>query len=270
MTTTTIPPDNKALQDVEVPALMDVQVQVRVMHDAWWRVNDALRRLRGHDEDEALVLKNALDDLDALDRQISHLQQGVNRIADCARERRDEATLKALTLTHGEDAEVRARLAQADLNLSGLYQNLQALCHQSSESLVHDMHQTVDGAEFPVWDAEVHADLDYLLDESNPLYDELSNNSLAQQDPIFWKVTAQGVQDHARLDDYNWLGHKHPWMTHQGWLTHDVLEHNYGKHPRFGVAALLQTGTVWVEVHTVCSYAFDLHAGRFMAPLAES
>jgi hypothetical protein len=261
--------DNHALPNVEMPALLDAQAQWQVMNDAWWRVNDALRLLRGQDDDEAEFLSDALTDLDALHVQMRRLQRSVDHLAESVRERHDASALKALTPSPQKETEVRARLAQADQNLNALYQHLQALCRQNAASLVQEIQQPIEGSAFPLHDAEVHVELDYLLDESNPLFDDQSNNILARQEPIFCSVTARGAKICTRPDDPehdNWLDHKHPWMVHQGWLTHDVLEHNDGKNPRFGVAALLHTDTVWVEVHAVRSYAYDLRAGQFVVP----
>jgi hypothetical protein len=53
-------------------------------------------------------------------------------------------------------------------------------------------------------------------------------------------------------------------MDRQGWLTHDVLEHNYGHNPRLGLPALLRTGHIYVDVHAVRSYVFDLQTGQFV------
>ncbi|OYU10511.1 MAG: hypothetical protein CFE38_17360 [Comamonadaceae bacterium PBBC1] len=125
-------------------------------------------------------------------------------------------------------------------------------------------------------DAEVEVRLEYKLDESNALYDEMSNKLLASQEAMGGRVGPEGLNMQVMDDDpavhnwldekHNWLDEKHRWMDRQGWLTHDLLAHNRGHHPRFGVAALLQTDTVWVEVHTVHSYAFDLRAGVFASP----
>ena len=259
---------NHTLPNVEMPALLDAQAQLQAMNDAWWRVNDALRLLRGQDDDEAAFLSNALTDVDALHVHMRRLQNSVNHLAESVRERHDASAMKALTPSSPKEIEVRARLAQANQNLSALYQYLQTLCRQSAASLVQEIQQPVEGSAFPLQDAEVRVELDYLLDESNPLFDEKSNNILARQEPMLCSVTSRGVKINTRPDDPqhdNWLDYNHPWMKHQGWLTHDVLEHNDGKNPRFGVAALLHTDTVWVEVHAVRSYAYDLHAGRFVA-----
>lgn len=250
-----------ALNDVQIPALMDAQAQLKLMQDAWWRVNDALLLAQISDE--------AINDLNALKEKLKHLQRTVNQLAEQARTHHDQITLEELSPIRQDKEDVRKRLAHADLNLSALYQHLQVLCHRSAESLAQEVSSKSINNDFSFWDAEVRAELDYMLDESHPLYDENSDNILASQEPIFWPVTAEGVQAHVMSDDPthdNWLDYQSPWMTRQGWLTHDVLEHNYGRHPRFGMAALLHTHTVWVEVHTVRSYAYDLHAGKFVKP----
>ncbi|WP_089956159.1 hypothetical protein [Limnohabitans sp. 2KL-3] len=121
----------------------------------------------------------------------------------------------------------------------------------------------------PLWGAEVEVRLDHMLDESKALHDEMSNKLLASQEAMGGRVGPEGLNMQVMDDDpavHNWLDEKNPWMDRQGWLTHDLLAHNRGHHPRFGVAALLQTNTVWVEVHTVRSYVFDLRAGALISP----
>jgi hypothetical protein len=255
--------------DVYMPALQDAIEQLQVMHDAWWRVNDALRLLKDMPSDDPTFMPDALADLAVLSRKIRHLQDGVRCELDVWRKRIDDQAVLAMARSPEDAAAFRARLAQADLNLSALYQHLLQLGKRCGEPMGQEISGHASGFPPPLWDAEVCVSLDYMLDDDHPLFDEMSNNSLAQQEPIYWRVTADGIRAHERDDDPqidNWLDYPHRWMDRQGWLTHDVLEHNDGHHPRFGVAALLHTSHVWVEVKTVRSYVYDLHAGRFVSP----
>jgi hypothetical protein len=255
--------------DVYMPALQDVIAQLQVMHDAWWRVNDALRLLKDMSSDDPTFMPDALADLEVLRRKIRHLQDGVYRQLNAWRQHIDGLAVQAMARSPEEAAALRARLAQADLNLSALYQHLLQLGKRCGEPMVQELSGQASGFPPPLWDAEVFVSLDYMLDDEHPLFDEMSNNTLAQQEPIDWRVTADGVRAHEMDDDPqidNWLDYPHRWMDRQGWLTHDVLEHNDGHHPRFGVAALLHTSHVWVEVKTVRSYVYDLQAGRFVSP----
>lgn len=54
-------------------------------------------------------------------------------------------------------------------------------------------------------------------------------------------------------------------MAHQCWLTHDVLEYSHGHNPSMGLPALLRTGLIYVDVHSVRSYVFDVRTGQFVA-----
>jgi hypothetical protein len=255
--------------DLQWPALLDAQAQLQSMLDAWWRVNDDLRLLRGQDANEAQAITEVHTDLDILARQLRRLQRGVNDMADLRSRRRDAAAMKALTPTGDQANAVRERLVQIDLNLSALYRHLQPMCRQTLASLGQE--GDTDSLP-PLWDAEVRVDLDYMMDETHPQYNEHSNNILASQEAIVSSLNAQGkLGDILRNDTEqdNWLDYPHPWMSRQGWLTHDLLEHDYGKHPHFGVATLLHTQSVWVEVHTVRSYVYDLQTGCFVAPKAD-
>ncbi len=164
------------------------------------------------------------------------------------------------------------QFAQIDLNLHTLYRELQSLCRQSATPLVQEAQQA-GATSRPLWDAEVSADLDYVIDESNPLYDEESDNILATRQAIFCAIHNDGRHDDSVFDAdevTNWLDYQHPWMTHQSWLTHDLLEHSYGKVPPPSVEALLNTTEVWVEIRTVRTYVYDIQAGRFIAPKARA
>jgi hypothetical protein len=213
-------------------------------------------------------MPDALTDLEVLRKKIGHLQHTVRRELDERRQCLDARAVKAMAYSPEGTAVLRARLAQADLNLSKLYQHLVQLGKQCGQPLVQEVAGHESGFPPPMWDAEVRVSLDYMLDDDHPLYDESSNNQLARQEPINWHVKAGGVKSREMDDDPqqdNWLYQKHTWMNRQGWLTCDVLEHNHGHHPRFGVAALLHTGSIWGEVNTVCSYVFDLKSGCYIA-----
>ncbi|WP_233254962.1 hypothetical protein [Limnohabitans sp. T6-5] len=254
--------------DLFMPALQDAIEQLEVMHDAWWRVNDALLLLHNMETVDPAFMPDALADLEVLRVKIGHLKHAVRWELDEQRQRMDARAVQAMTRSPEDTAALRTQLAQADLNLSTLYQHLLQLGKQCGQPLVQELSGHASGFPPPMWDAEVRVSLDYMLNDDHPLYDDRSNNHLARQEPINWHVNAEGVKSREMDDDPqqdNWLDYKHAWMSRQGWLTHDVLEHNYGHHPHFGVAALLHTGFIWVEVNTVRSYVFDLNSGRFIA-----
>lgn len=121
----------------------------------------------------------------------------------------------------------------------------------------------------------MHVELDYTLDEADPQYDEDQDNTLARQEVLNWYTGLQHAdwmdpQDQAMRTHDNWLDHPHCWMDRQCWLTHDLLKHNYGQNPRMGVAAMLRTGYISVDVHAVRSYVYDLRQGVFLSRDADT
>lgn len=159
-------------------------------------------------------------------------------------------------------------LAQADQSLKALYPQLLALCQQAAMPLQQEWQSPLPTQ--PLHDGQAHVALCYTLDESDPQFDPDQDNILATQEVLHW-VTGPNAEANLGLEEQamhihdNWLDYKHPFMSHQCWLTHDLLEHDYGQNPRMSVSTLLRTGQVHVEVHTTRSYVYDLRKGVFEA-----
>jgi hypothetical protein len=262
-------PDSLDPLPSQMTALQDAAAQLRRMDDAWWRVNDDLRLLRGLGPEAATFIDGALADLDNLDRPVNRLRKKVLGQLERCRDRIDVHAVRAMTQSPEDEATLRARLAQADVNLGVLYKHLLQLGRQFAQPLVNEVLGNEPGFPPLALDAAVRIDLDYLCDQDHPPNDAKAGHVMAHQEALFCWVTKKQVCDNAMKEDLekeNWIDMSHPWMDRQCWLTHDVLEHNYGHNPHFGVAALLQTGTVRVQVKTTRSYEYDLHAGRFASP----
>lgn len=162
---------------------------------------------------------------------------------------------------------MRQRIAQADQSLKNLYPQLLDLCQQAVTPLQQESQSPRPGQ--PLHHGRVHVELDYTLDEADPQYDDDQDNTLARQEVLNWYTGLQHAdwmdpQDQAMRTHDNWLDHPHRWMDRQCWLTHDLLEHNYGQNPRMGMDALLRRGRIHVDVHSVRSYVYDLGQGAFV------
>jgi hypothetical protein len=117
--------------------------------------------------------------------------------------------------------------------------------------------------------ALVSVELEYLPDQNELTHTDQGGTVLAHQEALFCWDSDKGIRDNAMeedLENERWIDLSHPWMSWQSSLIHDVLEHNYGRNPRFGVAALLKTGAVRVQLRTQRTYEYDLNKGLFVLP----
>lgn len=181
----------------------------------------------------------------------------------------NDAALAHMGSTPEQAAALRERIALANQRLKDLYPQLLALTRQSAVPLLEEWRSPQ--ADVPLHDARTNVELSYMLDESDPGYDEEGDNILADQSVLYWTaaVEPQSLFDEEEQSYWindNWLDYPHRWMTHQCWLAHDLLEHNDGQNPLGGLAALLRVRHVHVDVHAVRSYVFDLQQGRFVGP----
>lgn len=179
----------------------------------------------------------------------------------------DKTELAGMAQTPEQVTALRARIAQANQHLMALYPQLVALAQHAAKPLYQEW-EAPQGAT-PLQDGCMHVELSYCLDEADPTYDDNADNILTEQEVLFWATGKHSSalftsEEHAMRINDNWLDHRHTWMTHQCWLTHDVLEHNYGQSPLGGLAALLRVKDVYIDVHSVRSYTFDLQTGRFV------
>lgn len=194
------------------------------------------------------------------------MSRRLRRLVDTWARAHDAAELEKIANTPEQEAQLRKRIALADQGLKTLYPQLLALCQKAAMPLQQEWQSPL--PQQPLHDGRVHIELDYPLDTADAQFDEDHDNTLARQEVLSWcaGLNSAWLFDHEdqamRIND-NWLDYKHPWMSRQCWLSHDLLEHNYGQNPRMGVAALLRTGRIYVDVHSVRSYAYDVRKGVF-------
>lgn len=90
-------------------------------------------------------------------------------------------------------------------------------------------------------------------------HDQSDDARGAGYDVLFW------IEDAVHLRGFLPPSNRFGLMPHQCWLTHDLLEHNHGHNPHMGLLALLRTGLIYLDVHGVRSYVFDVRTGQFVA-----
>jgi hypothetical protein len=229
-----------------------------------WTLDDTVRPLIP----EVVTQKDAcLQAFAELNDMCRKMNRSLRRLVDTWARAHDAAVLEKIANTPEQEAQLRTRIAQADQSLKSLYPQLLALCQQAALPVQQEWQTPL--PQQPLHDGRVHVALDYTLDEADAQFDEDQDNTLARQKVLSWFTGLNSAwlfdpEDEAMRINDNWLDYKHPWMSQQCWLSHDVLEHNYGQNPRMGVAALLRTGRIYVDVHSVRSYVFDLQQGRFV------
>jgi len=273
MSATPPPGQTAAPNDPLATAIHKVQLGIRPLQQACWRLID-LARVHAPEPDpqgrfDAQQVWTELQaELEALSETCSRLIQTLRRAAQAWSPQQDEAALARMASSPAREAELRKRIAQLDRHLMGLYLQLVSLCEQAATPLQQEWQAPQAGR--PLHRAHVEVELEYTLAGTDPCYDDNDDNTLAVQELLSWSAGFGGVEVpnaesvHMQIHD-NWLDYPHPWMAHQCWLTHDVLEHNHGHHPRMGLPALLRTGRIHVDVHAVRSYVFDLQTGQFVA-----
>jgi len=271
MSATSPPSLSDASHEPLALAMQKVLQGIQTLERSCWRLTDLARvHVPEPDPDpEELIYSHKkwadlMAALEAMSGACSKLTNATHRAAKRWLPPHDQAALARMASTPAQEAELRERIAQLDRNLMGLYPQLLALSEQAAAPLKREWNAPQ--VERPMHEASIRVELEYTLDASDPYYDENDDNTLAVQELLSW---CSGIEMHdaesknMRIHD-NWLDSPHPWMAHQCWLTHDVLEHNYGHNPRLGLPALLRTGHIYVDVHAVRSYVFDLQTGQFV------
>jgi hypothetical protein len=229
-----------------------------------WTLDDTVRPL----SPEVVTQKDAcLQAFAELNGMCRKMNRSLSRLVDTWARAHDAAVLEKIANTPEQEAQLRARIAQADQSLKSLYPQLLALCQQAAMPVQQEWQTPL--PQQPLHEGRVHVALDYTLDATDAQFDEDQDNTLARQEVLSWVTGLNSAwlfdpKDEAMRINDNWLDYKHPWMSQQCWLSHDVLEHNYGQNPRMGLAALLRTGCIYVDVHSVRSYVFDMQQERFV------
>lgn len=114
-------------------------------------------------------------------------------------------------------------------------------------------------------DFEIEGELNYLLAESDPAWDDDSetNNILATRDA--WISTgAETLETLASAANTGSYGGSSKLLPQQCWLMHDLLDHSYKPgDPELSDENLLRVDKVWVNVKTTRQYCLNLRTGEF-------
>lgn len=233
------------------------------LHQSCWALEDVVRPLSS----EVVTQKDAcLQAFAEVKDTCKTMSRRLRSLVDTWARAHDAAELEKIANTPEQEAQLRARIAQADQSLKTLYPQLLALCQKAAMPVQQEWQSPL--PQQPLHAGRVHVELDYTLDTADAQFDEDHDNTLARQEVLSWCAGLNSAwlfdrEDQVMRINDNWLDYKHPWMSRQCWLSHDLLEHNYGQNPRMGVAALLRTGRIYVDVHSVRSYAYDVRKGVF-------
>lgn len=178
-------------------------------------------------------------------------------------------------LLNAQNAIIQHEIAIHKLNakVADIQQELSAACIQTCDpetkrqrlekfdALLRELHQTLlneyvatksqleyelDAGNSNLIDYEMEVKLDYYLSESDPGYIADSDNILATR-KVFLSLDSE----------CNALNQA------QGYLTHDVVCHDYGSSPAIGKAGLLRADNVWVDFVITRQYCLSLESGAF-------
>lgn len=159
--------------------------------------------------------------------------------------------------------DVGQQLGHRDGLLGGVYAQLIDLCQQPATDLKAELAQKNTTA--PLLHAHVDVELLFCLDESDPQFSTEHDNVLTRREMGLWGPGPHGSRCcNEDRKTANWLDYPHPWMKHQHWLTHDVLEHDHGTQSRLGVSELLRSQWVFIEMTAKRMFAFNLKTGAFV------
>ncbi len=153
------------------------------------------------------------------------------------------------------------RIIKFDANLRELHKNLL----REFVATESNLDAQLDDKESNLIDYEIDIKLEYLLPESDPSYDENSDNVLATRDVLFpYDYKQYGLNrmlQEIDSDDF----HDSPSSAEykQGYLTHDVVRHNYGFSREIGEDDLLRTKDVWVNFIITRQYCLSLETGNY-------
>ena len=115
-------------------------------------------------------------------------------------------------------------------------------------------------------DFELEGELNYLLVESDPAWDDESetDNILATRDAWISKSGAENLEMLASAANTGSYRGSSKLLPQQCWFTHDLLDHSYRLgHPELSDENLLRVDKVWVNVKTTRQYCLNLRTSEF-------
>ena len=113
-------------------------------------------------------------------------------------------------------------------------------------------------------DFEIDGELNYLLAESDPAWDDESatDNILATRDA--WISTgAETLEMLASAANTGSYRGSSELLPQQCWFMHDLLDHSYGSRHELSDENLLRVEKVWVDIKTTRQYCLNLRTGEF-------
>jgi hypothetical protein len=114
----------------------------------------------------------------------------------------------------------------------------------------------------PLFDFEIEAKIDYQLRDSDPEYDEDSDNYMSRRSESLGNVCLKDPL----TEDWRYNLTPEPFMAEPlSWLLHDLTEHGYGPcAPRISPRDCLRIGTVSLDIQVWWQYVFDLDSGQWI------
>ena len=191
-----------------------------------------------------------------MEQEMHKLINRVNQLADAQREPPASSVVTTDSETH------TYRLGIIDRHL----RELQKFLIQQGQSLTTDLENEVADPASSLSDFEIETQLHYVLAKDDSQYDEVDDNILTTR-AQFRAVTSKELpleNQLLKIDTQNFSDSSDHPIPQQGWLSHDVMEHDMGiNSPAIGPQGLLRVGKVWVEVITKRQYWLNLHTGQF-------
>ena len=159
-----------------------------------------------------------------------------------------------------EKATAMATLAAMDVQL----RSLQKIVLRTTDQQAKQFEAEIALPGSLLADFEIDAELNYLLAEDDPAYDENSDNILATRDGWVGKSGGKSLCSlEAEVDEINYADHSHL-MPSQGWYLHDLSDHDMGPgRPALSPLELLSIEKVWVNITTTRQYCLNLRTGAF-------
>ena len=112
---------------------------------------------------------------------------------------------------------------------------------------------------------EIEGELNYLLAESDPAWDDESetDNILATRDAWIMNSGAENLEMLASAANTGSYRGSSELLPQQCWFMHDLLDHSYGSRHELSDENLLRVDKVWVDVKTTRQYCLNLRTGEF-------
>jgi hypothetical protein len=191
-----------------------------------------------------------------MEQEMHKLKNRVNQLVSTHRQKPVSSMATTDSVTH------TYRLGIIDHQL----RELQKFLIQQGQALTIELETELANPTSSLADFEIETQLHYVLVKDDPQYDEEDDNILTSRTQFRAATSNELPLDDQLLeiDTQNFADSPNHPMPQQGWLSHDVMEHDLGiDSPAIGPRGLLRVGKVWVEVIAKRQYWLNLHTGLF-------